>query len=94
MMISINTLLESGASRSVHGHSSSARTKRAVTLLVLPAALILVGAPAEAAAPTSTSNQMSSTVDPPPPCRGEKPGLCPDTPFVQPNQPAGVGLYR
>ena len=94
MMININTLLESGASRSVHVQPSHARTRRVATLLVLAAALIFVGAPAAAAAPTSTSNHLSATVDPPAPCRGEKPGLCPDIPFVQVNRPAGSGLYR
>ena len=69
-------------------------TSRVATLPVLAAALIVVGAPAAAATPTPTSNYMSSTVDPPPPCRGEKPGLCPDTPFVQINQPPAGGLYR
>jgi hypothetical protein len=74
--------------------SSRACIGRVATLLVLTAALIVVGTPATAAAPTSTSSHMSSTVDPPPPCRGEKPGLCPDTPFVQTNQSPGGGLYR
>lgn len=41
------------------------------------------------AALTSTNAHMNSTADPPPPCRGEKPGICPDTPFMQMNQPPG-----
>ena len=93
-MIDIKTVLKSGALRSIHAQSSRARTTRVATLLVLTTTLIFAGAPAAVAAPTSTSNHMNSTVDPLPPCRGEKPGLCPDTPFVQINQRPEGGLYR
>jgi hypothetical protein len=65
-----------------NGGASRARIMRVATLLVLAAAFVFVGAPTVAAVPVVASNHIRSTLDPPPPCRGEKPGFCPDIPFV------------
>jgi hypothetical protein len=39
---------------------------------------ILAGAPATAAAAVPSSAHVTIASDPPPPCVGEKPGMCPD----------------
>lgn len=81
-MVNLETRPNGEASRSVHVQSSHARIMRVATLLVLAAAFVSVGAPTAAAAPTFTGDHVMSTLDFPPPCRGEKPGFCPDIPFV------------
>jgi hypothetical protein len=50
----------------------------AATMLSLVTAFILAGAPATSAAPVANTVHVTSISDPPPPCVGEKPGMCPD----------------
>jgi hypothetical protein len=82
-MINLKPRPTGGASRYVHVQSARTHiTKVVITLLVLAASFLLVNIPTAEATPVLASNHTSSTVDPPSPCRGEKPGICPDNPFI------------
>ena len=82
-MINLRPRPNGGASRYVHVQSARTHIMKVVTLLVLAALILLVDVPTAEATPVLVSNHTSSTVDPPSPCRGEKPGICPDFPFIQ-----------
>ncbi len=56
--------------------------------LLMAAAFILTGAPTATAAPAFTDNHLLSSFDPPPPCRLDKPGVCP--PAAEPIEQAAV----
>jgi hypothetical protein len=89
-MVTLEASPSSRASRCVDVRPTGARVMRVAMLLVSATAFVFVGTPTAAADPALTSNHIRSTWDPPPPCRGEKPGFCPDTPFVQSRQPLGA----
>jgi hypothetical protein len=71
------------ALKNVHVRSLRTRIVKVVTLLVLATSFVLADVPTAEATPALASNHTRSTVDPPSPCRGEKPGICPDVPFIQ-----------
>jgi hypothetical protein len=63
-------------SRGIHGHPAHKRAKVVVPAFLLAAVFIFTGAPsATAAAMFANSHTMASWE--PPPCRGDKPGVCP-----------------
>jgi hypothetical protein len=81
-MINLKLRPNGGASRYVHAQSAGIHIMRVVMLLVLAASFVLVDVPTAEATPVLVSNHTRSTVDPPSPCRGEKPGICPDNPLI------------
>jgi hypothetical protein len=80
-MINLERRPNGRASRNVHVRSLRTRIVKAVTLVVLAASFVLADVPTAEATPALASNHARSTVDSPSPCRGEKPGICPDFPF-------------
>ena len=74
-----------GAQRSAHAQSLRKRTMIVVATLLLATAFVLAGAATTTAVPVFRNNHVTSILDPSPPCSGEKPGICPDSLFVQPN---------
>lgn len=75
---SVNKATRSGGIRLLHKHVSLFSRS-----FLLVAAVILAGIPVATCIPASTNNFMSSNValrfiD----CNGDKPGFCPDGPFV------------
>ena len=85
-MISRETPLASEAPRSAHARSASERAMKVFATLLLTATFLLAGASAATAAPATASNSAASAFDPPPPCRGEQPGVCPSSDFAQLNE--------
>lgn len=81
-MISPETPLASGAPRSAHARSACERAMKVFAALLFTATFLLAGASTATAAPASTEN-TASAFDPPPPCRGDKPGVCPSSSFSQ-----------
>lgn len=82
-MISRETPLASGAPRGAHVRSACERVMKVVTALLFTATFLLAGASTATAAPASTSDYATSVFAPPSPCRGDKPGVCPSSPFAQ-----------
>lgn len=82
-MTSRETPLASEAPRGVHAQSACERAMKVAAMLLLTATFILAGTSTATAAPASTGNYVASAFDPPPPCRGDKPGVCPSSPFAQ-----------
>lgn len=83
-MIISSTPQASGVPTSIHTQPSRNRTTTLVASFLLAAAFSLAVAPAATAvtaAPALTHNQF--TEEPPAPCRGDKPGVCPNSPFVR-----------
>lgn len=85
-MISPETSPASTAPRRTPAQSSRKRTTITFATLLLSTVFVLAGAPAAEAAPAFADNQVMATVDPPPPCRGDTPGVCPL--YAQSPQPA------
>jgi hypothetical protein len=79
----------SGAPRGAHAQSS--RKRIAIATLLLTAAFVVTGAPTAAAAPVLAGNHVMFASDPPPPCRGDKPGVCPYLPSTQLNEQTTAG---
>jgi hypothetical protein len=82
-MINIDSRPNGMASIHVHVRSLRTRIVKVVALLALAASFVLADLPPAEASLGLASNHTRSTVDPPSPCRGEKPGICPDFPFIQ-----------
>ena len=82
-MISLETPLASEAPRSAHARSACERAMKVFAALLFTAAFLLAGASTATAAPASTENYAASAFDPPPPCRGDAPGVCPSSSFSQ-----------
>jgi hypothetical protein len=85
-MISPETPLASGAPRSAHARSACERAMKVFAALLFTATFLLAGASTATAAPAVTSNSAASPFDPPPPCRGEQPGVCPSSDFAKLNE--------
>jgi hypothetical protein len=75
-------------SRIVHMQSLRKRLSAVVASVFVAVVLGLTGAPAATATPAFTSNHMAFIMEPPPPCRGDKPGACPYFSYVQENEQA------
>jgi len=88
-MISPETPPASGAPGGAHAQSSRKRGTVAFATLLLSTVFFLAGAPAAEAAPAFTGAYMASSEDPPPPCRGDTPGVC--APTVQSNEQVPIG---
>ena len=65
-----------GTPRSVRGLSSRRRAAIVISTFFLAVVFVFTGAPAATAAPTYPSGGVTAFEDPPPPCRGNKPGIC------------------
>lgn len=68
--------------------STSVRPPYKHATIMLATLALLVGftltqAPVASAAPAGAHSETTAQSDPPLPCRGEKPGVCPFSPFVQ-----------
>jgi hypothetical protein len=75
-----------GTLRSAHAQSSRKRTAIVLAALPLATAFVLAGAPTATAATAFTNNHATSISGLfAAPCGGQKPGVCPASPFVQPN---------
>jgi hypothetical protein len=82
-----------GASKGVHGHPSRKLAKIIIPAFLLAAALSLAGSPAAMAAGAFSSGNMTALSErlpclEPPPCRGDKPGVCPYYYSDQPSKPS------
>ena len=84
-MIRRETPLASGAPRSARARSACERAMKVVAALLLTGTFFLAGASTATAAPVATSNSVAAVFDPPPPCRGDTPGVCPGPSFSQLN---------
>lgn len=71
--------------RGVHGGWSHRRAKVVVPVFLLTAVFIFTGAPTATAAAIFANNDIAVTWDPPP-CRGDKPGVCPYYYLDQPDR--------
>lgn len=83
----------SGVPTSIHTQPSRKRTTTLVASLLLAAAFGLAVAPAETAAtaaPAFTNNHVTFIEEPPAPCRGDKPGVCPNSPFTRLDEQAAA----
>lgn len=78
----------SGAARSSLVRSARERAMKVVAALPLAAAFVLTSAPTATAAPVFTDNYAPSSFDPAPPCRLDRPGVCP--PAARSNEQAAV----
>jgi len=74
-MITAETPPAGGTPRGIRGRPSHQRAKVAIQTFFLAAAFFFTGAPS-AAADAMFANGMTSSWEPPP-CRGDKPGVCP-----------------
>lgn len=74
-MITTETPPPGGTPRGVPGQRSHKRAKIVVPAFLLATVFIFIGAPTATAA-TVFANSMRAFGDPPP-CRGDKPGVCP-----------------
>lgn len=85
-----------GAPRSAHAQSARKRIAIVVSALPLVAAFVLAGAPtatAVTAATAFTNNHVTSTSDlRSRPCRGNKPGVCPNSVDMQGPGPLSDGF--
>jgi hypothetical protein len=78
----------SGAARSSLVRSAREGAMKVVAALLLAAAFVLTGAPTATAAPAFTESYTPSSFDPAPPCRLDRPGVCP--PAARSNEQAAV----
>lgn len=82
-MISLATLPGSRALSSTGVRPPYKRATVMMAMLALLAGFTLTQAPGASAAPVRVHSETTAVSDPPLPCRGEKPGVCPFSPFVQ-----------
>lgn len=80
-MISPETPPPSGAPRDAHAQSSGKRIMLVITTLLLAAGFVFSSASTAVAAPTFTNGHIAAA-----PCRGDKPGFCPDPSGAQPGE--------
>jgi hypothetical protein len=83
MMIVSETPPAGRAPRRVPGQSARRRAMVVVAMFPLVAAFGFTGAPAVMAASTFTTGHSMLASNPPPPCRGDKPGVCPTSSDLQ-----------
>jgi hypothetical protein len=74
-MITTEVSPDDGTSRRVHGQPSRKGAKIVVPAILLTSVFLFTGAPSATAAALTNSNMPASWE--PPPCRGDKPGICP-----------------
>jgi hypothetical protein len=89
-MTSPETPLASGAPRSAEARSVCERAMKVFAALLFTVTFLLAGASTATAAP-ATGNYAASAFDPPPPCLGQRPGVCP-TPLAQFNETSATDL--
>lgn len=80
-----------GTTRSVAGRSRRKRAVIALPALLLATAFTLAATPSATAAPAFANGSVATFSDP---CRGQKPGVCPNYSIDQPNQQSPQSPYQ